>query len=327
MKMIACLAVLSCVVGPPAGRAAGDARAPAGAPPEVTLANTEVRTLESKIVDQEFRLLIARPFQPPGPNGTYPVLYLLDAEISFPLVRQVALSLQSGFELPPILIVGIDYAGGMREAMVRRTRDYTPTPDPLFVKHARRWGGGASGDDASGGAAAFLRFVREELKPFIQANYPADPDDATIFGASFGGLFGAYALFHHPDTFQRYVLSSPSLWWDGRVTFDFETRYAAEHDDLPARVFLAAGGHETAEHDAEQLAKLPDAMRRPMLEFQEAIEGAAQMVEVIEPFVEKLSSRAYPSLDLTLHIFPGETHGSVPPMTVSRGLRVVFEMP
>ena len=111
------------------------------------------------------------------------------------------------------------------------------------------------------------------------------------------------------------------------LTFDLEEEYAATHQDMPARVFIAAGGHETAEHDEEQLAKIPEAMRRSMLESQEAIDGAAQMVEVIEPFVERLSSRDYPSLDLTLHVFPEETHGSVQPMTASRGLRVVFGAP
>ena len=34
-----------------------------------------------------------------------PVIYLLDADMSFPLVRQVVMSLQGGFEVPPALIV------------------------------------------------------------------------------------------------------------------------------------------------------------------------------------------------------------------------------
>ena len=294
-------------------------------PPEVSLPNTEVRALSSEIVDQEFSLMISRPFRPPNPPATtYPVLYLLDADMSFPLVRQVALSLQSGFELPPVLIVGIGYAGGIREAMQRRNRDYTPTPDPVFMKYNERWGGGPAVEGGPGGAAKFLRFVREELKPFVEANYLANPEDATIFGVSFGGLFATYTLLERPDTFQRYIIGSPSLWWNQRVVFDYEERYAEAHEDLAARVFVAAGGHETAEHDAAQLSRLPEEMRRTMLEFQKAVEGSAQMVEVIEPFVDRLRGRGYPSLDLTLHIFPGESHGSVPPMTISRGLRTVF---
>ena len=48
------------------------------------------------------------------------------------------------------------------------------------------------------------------------------------------------------------------------------------------------------------------------------------MVEIVEPFVETLAARGYPNLDLTYYLFPGETHESVAPMVISRGLRVVF---
>ena len=291
---------------------------------EVTLPNTEVRLLPSEIVDEELKLLIARPYGPPPSNGGYPVIYALDADMSFPLVRQVSLSLSGDFHLPNVIVVGIAYAGGERMGMLRRNRDYTPTEDPRFTKYAARWGAAASAEDASGEAGLFLEFVRDELKPFIEQEYPVDPDDATLFGVSFGGLFATYALLEAPDTFQRYVIGSPSLWWDDRVVFEYEKRYAAEHDDLAARVFIGAGGNETAEHDEEQLAKFPEPMRRSMLEFQEAMQGTVQMVEVIEPFVATLAGRNYPNLDLTLHLFPEETHGSAPPMILSRGLRVVF---
>ena len=292
---------------------------------EVSLPNTEIRTIRSKHIDQEFRLLVARPFVRPGTASKFPVIYLLDADMSFPLARQVALSLQSGQELPPVLIVGIGYPGGLREGMQLRTRDYTPTADPVFTKYAERWGGSGSSPGSSGRAADFLRFLREELKPFIEADYPVDPGDSTIFGVSFGGLFATYTLLTEPDTFQRYVIGSPSLWWDGRAIFETEAAFAKGHQDLPARVFIAAGGRETAEHEEAALAKIPEEQRRPMLEFQEAIGGGAQMIEVIEPFVDRLSKRGYPSLDLSLYIFPDETHASVPPMTLSRGLKVVFD--
>jgi len=44
-------------------------------------------------------------------------------------------------------------------------------------------------------------------------------------------------LFQHPDIFNRYKISSPSLWWDNGVTFEFEKKYSEKHSDLPARVF------------------------------------------------------------------------------------------
>ena len=219
--------------------------------------------------------------------------------------------------MPPALIVGIGYAGGMREGMQKRNRDLTPTADTVFMKYMGMGG-------PSGGADAFLRFIREELKPFIESNYPADPEDATVVGVSFGGLFATYTLLEQPETFQRYVIGSPSLWWGDEVVFELEERYADRHQDLAASVFISAGGHETTEHDEAFMARMPEQMVAPMLEYTKAAGKAPQMVELIEPFVRTLSSRSYPSLDLTSHIFPGETHASVPPMVMSRGLRVVF---
>ena len=286
--------------------------------PKVSLPNTEVRDLHSEIVDQDFSISIGRPFGPPqSPSKTYPVIYVLDADIGFPIVRLTALSLQDGGELPPALIVGIGYAGGFMEGMGKRNRDFTPTPDPVFMKYMGRGG-------PSGGADKFLRFIREELKPFIESNYPADPEDATVVGVSFGGLFATYTLLHEPDTFQRYIVGSPSLWWGDEVVFQYEKSFADTHDDLAASVFVSAGGHETTEHDEAFMAKMPEYMVKPMLEYTKAAGKTPQMVEVVEPFVDVLAGRSYPSLDLTLHIFPGETHGSVPPMVISRGLRVVF---
>ena len=297
-----------------------------GAETPVTLENTEVRMLRSEIVGQDYRLLIAKPFAPPSAAGTkYPVIYLLDADMSFPLVRQIVLSLQGGFEVPPALIVGIGYAGGPREGAMRRNRDYTPTPDPEFMKHASRWAGGGPGSDESGGAPKFLRFIREELKPFIESEYPADPADATIFGDSFGGLFGAYTLFAEPDTFQRYILGSPSLWWDNSHVVDMEKTYAQNHKDLKAKVFIGAGDHERAEHEDAQFDRMPPPMKKEMEAMRELMGDRMQMVEVIEPFVEKLQGRGYEALELELFLFPEETHSSAPPMTLSRGLRVVFE--
>ena len=50
---------------------------------------------------------------------------------------------------------------------------------------------------------AYLRFIVEELKPFIDANYPTRPDrqNTVTMGASMGGLISLYALARHPDVF------------------------------------------------------------------------------------------------------------------------------
>jgi predicted alpha/beta superfamily hydrolase len=50
---------------------------------------------------------------------------------------------------------------------------------------------------------AYLQFLVEELKPYIDANYPVftDPANTFVMGSSMGGLISAYALAKYPEVF------------------------------------------------------------------------------------------------------------------------------
>ena len=49
----------------------------------------------------------------------------------------------------------------------------------------------------------YLRFLVEELKPFVDARYRTLPgrDDTVVMGSSMGGLISLYALAKYPDVF------------------------------------------------------------------------------------------------------------------------------
>jgi predicted alpha/beta superfamily hydrolase len=116
-------------------------------------------------------------------------------------------------EVPEMVIVGIGYpVNDFRQALGLRTRDLTPTKDDAWIEELLKLTQGDFTNDGSGSADNFLKFIREELKPFIKANYRIDAEDSSISGHSFGGLFGLYALLHAPNTFKRYIISSPSIW-------------------------------------------------------------------------------------------------------------------
>ncbi|MFN2178811.1 MAG: alpha/beta hydrolase [Candidatus Promineifilaceae bacterium] len=152
----------------------------------------------------------------------------------------------------------------------------------------------------SGGADNFLEFIRKELKPFIQANYRIDSKDASVLGHSFGGLFALYALLKAPDTFNRYIISSPSIWWNPQTIFEYEENLASEHSDLSAKVFLSAG-------------TLEESMQVP-------VRGVpARFVTNIQAMANKLHSRGYENLSLTQHVFEDESHVSGPQGAFSRG--------
>ena len=153
----------------------------------------------------------------------------------------------------------------------------------------------------SGQANQFLLFLCQELKPYLHAQYRIDPTDAVLVGDSVGGLFALYTVFHQPEAFPRYVIGSPSIYHDEAITFTYEATYAQAHADLPVTIFLSVGGLE--------------AITEP---------GFAAMVSNVARLTEILTSRKYPGLKLTTHIFDNETHLSVIPAMMSRGLRTVF---
>jgi hypothetical protein len=271
--------------------------------PPVTLSDTEVRLLRSSIVNDTFRLHISLPVTYAGSERTYPVVYLTDGNGLFPLVRGIAEGLSGGLEIPRLIIVGIGYdTDDARDWGRYRERDLLPT-DASATDAARRRRFTRTGI-RRGQAGAFLGFMRQELKPFINANYRTRVEDSTYMGNSYGGLFGLYVLFHSPDTFSRYVICSPAIHHDNRVVLAYESHYAENHDDLPVRVFMAVGARE----------EMDDHLIDPSFQF----------VTNVQELAKRLRERGYPGLHLTTQVLEGETHFSAIPTTFSRGLRAVF---
>jgi predicted alpha/beta superfamily hydrolase len=264
--------------------------------PRVTIPNSEVRILPSSHVHQDFQILVALPHGYADTGRAFPVLYLLDANLNFGTVTETVRLLSVFQQLPEMIVAGIGYpVDGIFETSRFRTRDLTPTEVEGWDERARDLPAvpEAAG---SGGAPAFLRFLREELVPFINASYRADGGDQALFGHSFGGLFALFVLFHEPGTLNRYIISSPAIWWDEGVIFSHEATCAATNSDLPARVFMSAG----------------------------SLEGAPDAGSLMMRLANTLQGRNYAGLELTTHVFEEETHLSVVPATISRGLRVVF---
>lgn len=255
----------------------------------VSIPQTEIRYINSSIVGDEFEISIAFPLDYSA-DTTYPVLYTTGANVFFAASTQIMRILQRHNELPQILLVGIGYrTDSLAKWGELRSRDLTPTAIPDTTKN--RW--------RTGGAALFLRFVKEELMPFIKKNYPASAD-ASFFGYSYGGLFGLYTLFHAPETFQRYIIGSPPIQYDSLVILRDEEHYASKHTDLPARVFMSVG------------------------ELEEKAGSKNKMVTNMNLLADRLLKRHYPSFHLETIVFGGETHASGPSIAISRGLRVIY---
>jgi predicted alpha/beta superfamily hydrolase len=277
------------------------------------IAGTEVHYLRSEHVGDEFKIFVGHC----GTPGRSPpvVLYVSDANGMFASAVDVVRFMQLSAHLPPMLIVGIGYPmGALEETVVVRTRDFTPTADPTFA-------GWFPDQTLMGGADAFSAFIRDELQPWVRSRYDVDPDDSAYFGHSQGGLFGTYVLLTEPTTFRRYGIGSPSLWWDDDVMFEYESTYAASHDDLPAQACFAVGAFE--DHDGRQR----EVSRLPADERAKAGLRYIDMVADTERMVASLRARRYRNLEIASVILADEFHVTVPHLSLSRSLRFLFDAP
>jgi len=258
---------------------------------EITVPDTETHVITTSIVKREYKLFVGLPSSYAASDKVYPVLYVLDANDAFVMLTEIARLLNKQGMMPELIIIGIGYnVNRSYDWQGLRIRDYTPT----YLNPGAEIPGGVS-FPTSGKAETFLRIIREEIKPFIGEHYRVDPFDAAILGHSAGGLFGLYTLFHQPDTFNRYILGSPAIWWDNAVTYRYESEYATEHDDLLAKVFMAIGEFEgTGVDDVYNLAQV-------------------------------LQDRQYANLEIYTAVFDDESHNSIFPTFITRGILTVYK--
>src|SRR5215208_3227420 len=111
----------------------------------VDIPGSEVRKITSSIVaGQEYELQILLPGNYKNSNKKYPVIYLMDSQWDFPLVKSLyGQHFYDGF-IPELIIVGVTWGGVNPNPDSLRARDYTPTMENRLPQ--------------SGGADQFLSF-------------------------------------------------------------------------------------------------------------------------------------------------------------------------
>jgi alpha-glucosidase len=173
-----------------------------------------------------------RLYLPPGYAGSqrrYPVIYMHDGQNLFDDATSYAgewgvdetlnaMAQAHGFGA---IVVGIDNGAD------KRMTELNPFDHPQF---------------GPGEGEAYVAFIVEVLKPWIDARYRTQPQrEATaIFGSSMGGLISDYAMRRHPGVFGRAGVLSPA-YWTAPPIWDFAAAHPLPRD---ARVYLYMGGRE-----------------------------------------------------------------------------------
>ena len=102
---------------------------------QVSLANTEQFSITSKNLEGEtYVIQVGLPPIYYYTQKSYPVLYVTDGNVTFPMVKSIADMLMVGKEIKDIIIVGISYVG-ITDADTwnkKRVRIFYPTSDTLI---------------------------------------------------------------------------------------------------------------------------------------------------------------------------------------------------
>lgn len=139
------------------------------------------------------------------PTQKYAVLYMHDGQMLFDEttswnkkswnVDAVAQRLQREGLCRPFIVVGVDNhpTDRLTEYTPQRMLDYLPADNELLGTFERE----------QFLADRYLRFLTEELKPFIDSRYSTltDCENTVVMGSSMGGLISLYALCEYPEIF------------------------------------------------------------------------------------------------------------------------------
>lgn len=155
-----------------------------------------------------------RIWLPPGypePGRRYPVLYMHDGQNAFAR----APSAGSGFgswetdlamerllaqrRIRPAIVVAIDNTPN-------RSGEYMPGAAYRMAQAQDRSVGSSRGvpvGEQDIRSDEYLRFIVEELKPYVDAHYRTapGPEDTFVMGSSMGGLISLYAIAEYPQVF------------------------------------------------------------------------------------------------------------------------------
>ena len=230
-------------------------------------------------------------------SAKYPVLYLLDGDGHFfsvtGMIKQLSTT-NGNTVTPEMIVIGIPNTD--------RTRDLTPT-------HVNEMFGDTTFAKTSGGGKNFLRFIEEELMPYVEKTYPAS-GYKTFVGHSFGGLTVIDALVDRPELFNNYVAIDPSLWWDNQELLKRAKNVLTNNNYKGKSLYV---GIANTMHEEMNF-----------MEVEKDTSEATEHIRSILEFAKAAESLEDNGLNFKWKYYDNDSHGSVPLITEYDALRYLF---
>ncbi len=223
-------------------------------------------------------------------SARFPVVYLLDGSADEDFIHIVGLYQFSSFSwvgrVKPSIIVGI--------ANTNRQHDFTfPSNRPSDQKLIPK----------AGGSAQFIAFIEKELQPFINKKFKTN-GSKTLIGESLGGLLATEILLSKPALFNRYIIISPSLWWDDGALLHRPAQGLNSHYSQPTEVYVGVGKEGLTPSEPPHVQEVDANL-----------------------LVEKLKATQAKQLRIVFDYLPDETHATVGHQAALNALRLLAEKP
>ena len=218
----------------------------------------------------------------------YPVIYLLDGSADEDFIHTVGLVQFCSFpwvnKVPQCIVVGI--------ANTDRKRDFT------FLSTIE--------DDKklcpnSGQSDKFMAFIEKELQPYIEHKYKTN-SQRILIGESLGGLLATEILLKKPALFTKYIIVSPSLWWDDGSLLKLNSDILNDSFKQKISIYIGVGNEGLAP------TKNPHNMK------DEAI-----------ALSEKLKAAKNKNLTVYFDYLPDETHATISEQAVYNTFKILFQ--
>jgi predicted alpha/beta superfamily hydrolase len=186
--------------------------------------NITLLTIDAPQLGAEKKIWVYLPDGYSTANDSYPVLYLHDGQNLFDRNTPYTGEKRGDEVLDELqlqlIVVGIEHGED------KRTDELTPYTNEKY--------GGGNGD-------AYLAFIIQTLKPYIDKTFRTKPDfqKTFIMGKSLGALISYYAMLRYPEVFGKVVAFSPSFWFSDEIY-----RLTEQTGNINSKIYFMCGTNE-----------------------------------------------------------------------------------
>lgn len=181
----------------------------------ICINKTIKHTISSKYLNENRDYWVSLPYKY-NDSIKYPVIYVVDAEWRFDLIKNITFDLGAYQKIQNSIIVGIPHIDWKE----KRGQDLTFSQTRVEYD-GEKVDSTSYNSSNSGKGLQFYNYLTKELMPNVNKNYSTNNHE-TLIGHSYGGYFAGYILSLE-NPFEVLHIYDPSIWYsNGEVIKAFK---------------------------------------------------------------------------------------------------------